>query len=107
MAPLMRQEVRAEMSEVGIPGVRSAVSRIADRLVAAVPPPLRPGAGQSPTIEVMVIRSSQINAFTLPGGLICVDTSASREGGAAAPTRGGLATAPARAAKGLTAGSRD
>ena len=74
MAPLMRQEVRAEMTVVGTPEVRAGLSRIVDRLVAAVPEPLRPGAGPSPTIEVMVIRSPQINAFTLPGGLICVDT---------------------------------
>jgi len=57
LGPLMRQQIRASQKVMDTPLVEAGFSRIMDRLLA-----------------ILVIDSPDINAFTLPGGLICVDT---------------------------------
>ena len=70
LAPLVRQQVRASQKVIDEPLVTEAFSRIMGRLLPALP-----GGGSSgPRIDVLVVDSADVNAFTLPGGLICVDT---------------------------------
>jgi predicted Zn-dependent protease len=68
LKPLMLKQIRAEDRLVEVPVVASAVAGIMDRLAPAY-------AALSPEgIEVLVIDSPVINAFTVPGGVVCVYT---------------------------------
>jgi predicted Zn-dependent protease len=83
LGPLMRGQIRATQSVVGDQGVNQAFSAIMNRLLPALPVP----AGESTltvkdrefTVDVLVINSPEINAFTLPGRLICVNTGLIRQ----------------------------
>jgi predicted Zn-dependent protease len=86
LKPLMLKQIRAENRLVETPVVTGAVSAIMDRLTpayAAVPleaanvpqePPREPPAESRPAIEVLVVDSPVINAFTVPGGVVCIYT---------------------------------
>jgi predicted Zn-dependent protease len=77
LKPLMLKQIRAENRLVETPVVASAVAAIMDRLAPAYALPLD-GADvpkeSRPEIEVLVIDSPVINAFTVPGGVVCVYT---------------------------------
>jgi beta-barrel assembly-enhancing protease len=72
LGSLMRNQVRATQKVVDVPRVNEDFIVIADRLRDALP-------GQRTDFEVIVLQSREINAFTLPGDTICVDTGLIRE----------------------------
>jgi len=72
LGPLMRQQIRSTQWQVAAPGVDEAFAAIMGRLLPAMP-------GRPVKVEVLVIDSPEINAFTLPGRVICVDTGLIRE----------------------------
>jgi predicted Zn-dependent protease len=73
LAPLMVGQVRAENRLVETPAVTEAMSAIVERLApAGAEAPTEAEARSRPAIEVFVIDSPVINAFTLPGGIVCV-----------------------------------
>jgi len=82
LKPLMLKQIRAQNRLVEIPVLASAVAAIMDRLApvyAALPleaanVPQEPPGESRPAIEVLVIDSPVINAFTVPGGVVCVYT---------------------------------
>lgn len=75
LAPLMVSQVRAENRLVETPAVTEAMTAIVERLTrAGAEAPTEVEARSRPTIEVFVIDSPVINAFTLPGGIVCVYT---------------------------------
>jgi Zn-dependent protease with chaperone function len=72
LGPLMSSQVRATRKVVDAGPVVEGFQAIMARLEPALPgPPL--------TVEVIVIDSPEINAFTLPGRVICVDTGLIRQ----------------------------
>ena len=80
LGPIMRQQVRATASVVEDREVTRAFSVIMGRLVPAILAEDRVRAdGRKFTVDVLVVRSPEINAFTLPGRLICVDTGLIQE----------------------------
>ena len=86
LKPLMLKQIRAENRLVETPVVTIAVAAIMDRLAPAYAAVPAEDGGVSkvaskaaskeerPTIEVLVIDSPMINAFTVPGGVVCVYT---------------------------------
>jgi predicted Zn-dependent protease len=70
LGPIVRQQVRATRNVVEEPLVETGFSRIMGRLL----PALGGSGSTAPRIDVLVVDSPDVNAFTLPGGLICVDT---------------------------------
>ena len=90
LKPLMLKQIRAENRLVETPVVTIAVAAIMDRLAPAYAAMPAEDGGVSktaskaaskaaskeerPTIEVLVIDSPVINAFTVPGGVVCVYT---------------------------------
>jgi beta-barrel assembly-enhancing protease len=72
LGPLMSQQIRSTQKQVTEPEVEEAFAAIMGRLLSAMP-------GSPMKVEVLVIDSPEINAFTLPGRLICVDTGLIRE----------------------------
>jgi predicted Zn-dependent protease len=75
LGPLILRQVEMSQSVLSNPAVDKAFAIIMDRLRPALNK-LAPG---SPSIRIVVIESSTINAFTLPGGIICVDTGLIRK----------------------------
>lgn len=84
LGPIMKEQIRATAAVVDDREVSSAFSAIMGRLLPAIPA----SAGEDRTfavqdrtltVEVLVINSPEINAFTLPGRVICVDTGLIRE----------------------------
>ena len=63
----MVDQIRATQKVIDEPDVTAGFSRLMGRLLSAIP-------GRPPAVEVLVIDSADINAFTLPGRVICVDT---------------------------------
>jgi len=78
LGPIMREQVRATASVVEDREVTGAFSAIMTRLLAAIPPD-EAGGDRALAVDVLVVKSPEINAFTLPGRLICVDTGLIRE----------------------------
>ncbi|MGA2615569.1 MAG: M48 family metallopeptidase [Spirochaetia bacterium] len=74
LGPLILRRVELSQSEVTNPAVDKAFALILARLRPALVQ-LAPG---SPGIRIVVIDSPTVNAFTLPGGIICVDTGLMR-----------------------------
>lgn len=82
LKPLMLKQIRAENRLVEVPVVTGAVAAIMDRLApayAAIPlegadVPREPPREPRPAIEVLVVDSPVINAFTVPGGVVCIYT---------------------------------
>jgi beta-barrel assembly-enhancing protease len=72
LGPLMVEQIRATRKLVEEPDVTGGFSTLMGRLLPAIP-------GSPLTVEVLVIDSPEINAFTLPGRVICVDTGLVRE----------------------------
>ena len=72
LGPLMRQQIRSSRWQVEVPQVDEVFAAIMGRLLPAMP-------GRPMNVEVLVIDSPEINAFTLPGRVICVDTGLIRE----------------------------
>jgi predicted Zn-dependent protease len=72
LGSLMREQVKATQKVVDVPEVTAEFAVIADRLHDALPEPRL-------KFDVIVLQSPEINAFTLPGGTICVDTGLIRE----------------------------
>ena len=68
LGPIVRREVRRLQKVREEPKVEAGISAIMGRLAPALP------KGVGPKIDVLVVDSPDVNAFTLPGGLICVDT---------------------------------
>ena len=80
LGPIMREQIRATASVVQDREVTRAFSVIMGRLLPAIPAEDRARAdGRKFTVEVLVVKSPEINAFTLPGRLICVNTGLIRE----------------------------
>ena len=80
LGPIMREQIRATASVVQDREVTRAFSVIMGRLLPAIPAEDRTRAdGRTFTVDVMVVKSPEINAFTLPGRLICVDTGLIRQ----------------------------
>ena len=67
LGPLLGEEVRTTRKVLDEPAVSGAFSAIIGRLLPAMPRPI-------PTLDLLVIDSPDINAFTLPGRVICIDT---------------------------------
>ncbi len=79
LGPLILHQVEMSQSVITNPAVDKAFGVIMDRLRPALER-LAPG---SPAIRIVVIDSPTVNAFTLPGGIICVDTGLIRDLGSA------------------------
>lgn len=80
LGSLMRNQIRATQKVIDLPLVNKGFAVIAGRLHAALPEsPGAEGAFQGIRFEVIVLQSPEINAFTLPGGTVCVDTGLIRE----------------------------
>lgn len=77
LGPIMKGQIRATAEVVDDREVSNAFSAIMGRLLPAIPG--SPVEDRAFTVEVLVIRSPEINAFTLPGRVICVDTGLIRE----------------------------
>ncbi len=72
LGSLMRSQVLATQKVIDVPTVKAAFAVIAGRLHDALPDPrIR--------FDVIVLQSSEINAFTLPGAVVCVDTGLIRQ----------------------------
>ncbi len=67
LAPLVLDQVRATRSVMDDATVTAAFADIIARLEVAAP-------GMTPAPRVLVVRSPEANASTLPGGIICVNT---------------------------------
>jgi predicted Zn-dependent protease len=72
LGPLLSQQIRSTQRQVTESVVADAFGAIMGRLLPAMP-------GRPMNVEVLVIDSPEINAFTLPGRVICVDTGLIRE----------------------------
>jgi len=72
LGSLLRSQVTATQKVIDVPLVNKDFAVIAGRLRDALPEPRI-------TFEVIVLQSREINAFTLPGDTICVDTGLIRE----------------------------
>ena len=66
LKPLMLKQIRAENRLVEEAAVTEAVAAIMQRLDPAY------AAAGRPSIEILVIDSAVVNAFTVPGGVVCV-----------------------------------
>jgi beta-barrel assembly-enhancing protease len=74
LGPLILHQVEQSQSVLSDAAVDKAFATIMARLHAALDQ-LAPG---SPEIRIVVIDSPEINALTLPGGIVCVDTGLMR-----------------------------
>ena len=80
LGSLMRNQVRATQKVIEVPRVSKGFAVITKRLTDAIPGPAAgEGSPQPRSFEVIVLESPEINAFTLPGGTVCVDTGLIRE----------------------------
>jgi predicted Zn-dependent protease len=80
LGSLMRTQIRATQKVVETPRVRKGFAVIVKRLEAALPGPAAEAEGlKGKSFEVIVLQSPEINAFTLPGDTICVDTGLIRQ----------------------------
>jgi len=83
LGSLMRRQIRVTRQVIEVPLVQEAFAVIAMRLREALPEP-------HASFEVIVLESPEINAFTLPGDIVCVDTGLIRELGSAEEMAGVL-----------------
>ena len=67
LGSLIREQIRATSRVIDVPVADDDLALIVKRLHDALPEP-------RPSFEVMVVQSPDINAFTLPGNTVCVDT---------------------------------
>lgn len=86
LKPLMQKQIRAENRMVEDPAVTTAIAAILRRLEPVYAevsldesgiPATATGSdrlGSRPRIEILVIDSPVVNAFTVPGGVVCVYT---------------------------------
>jgi predicted Zn-dependent protease len=80
LGSLMRNQIRATHRVIDAPRVTKGFAVITKRLSAALPEPFEAeGRGKGRTLEVLVLESPEINAFTLPGDTVCVDTGLIRQ----------------------------
>ena len=77
LGPIMKEQIRATAAVVDDREVSSAFSAIMGRLLPAIP--ASAVEDRRITVDVLVINSPEINAFTLPGRVICVDAGLIRE----------------------------
>jgi predicted Zn-dependent protease len=77
LGPIMKEQIRATAAVVDDREVSSAFSAILGRLLPAIP--ASAVEDRRITVDVLVINSPEINAFTLPGRVICVDKGLIRE----------------------------
>lgn len=77
LGPIMKEQIRATAAVVDDREVSSAFSAILGRLLPAIP--ASAVEDRRITVDVLVINSPEINAFTLPGRVICVDAGLIRE----------------------------
>jgi predicted Zn-dependent protease len=77
LGPLMQRQIRATEYVVDDREVTGAFSAIMGRLLPAVP--AGAAGGRPLTVDILVVKSPEINAFTLPGRLICVTTGLIKE----------------------------
>jgi len=77
LGPIMKEQIRATAAVVDDREVSSAFSAIMGRLLPAIP--ASAVEDRRITVDVLVINSPEINAFTLPGRVICVDKGLIRE----------------------------
>jgi predicted Zn-dependent protease len=78
LGALMRNQIHATQRVIDSPRVSKGFAVIAKRLSAALPVPAD-GELTGGSFEVIVLESPEINAFTLPGNTVCVDTGLIRE----------------------------
>jgi predicted Zn-dependent protease len=71
LGSLVKSQVLATNRAVDVPRVEEGFAVIVKRLHDSLP--------ESRTVDVIVLRSREINAFALPGGTICVNTGLIRE----------------------------
>jgi predicted Zn-dependent protease len=76
LGSLMREQIRATRSVVDAPAASDDLALIVKRLHEALPEP-------RPSFELMIVQSPEINAFTMPGDTICVNTGLLRALGSA------------------------
>jgi predicted Zn-dependent protease len=67
LGSLVQGQIRATQKVVDDPAVSADFSVLVERLRDALPEP-------RPSLQVIVLQSREINAFTLPGDTICVNT---------------------------------
>jgi len=77
LGPIMKEQIRATAAVVDDREVSSAFSAIMGRLLPVIP--ASAVEDRRITVDVLVINSPEINAFTLPGRVICVDAGLIRE----------------------------
>ncbi len=80
LGSLMRTQIRATQKVVETPRVKKGFAVIAKRLAGALPGSAAETEGlKGRSFEVIVLQSPEINAFTLPGNTICVDSGLIRQ----------------------------
>jgi len=79
LGPMILRQVELSHSVISSPAGDKAFSTIMDRLR----PALEQLAPESPGVRIVVIDSPTVNAFALPGGIICVYTGLMRNLGSA------------------------
>ena len=79
LGPLILRQVELSQSVVSNPAVDAAFVKIMDRLR----PAFEQLSPDSPHLRIVIIDSPTVNAFTLPGGIICVYTGLMRNLGSA------------------------
>lgn len=77
LGPIMKEQMRATARVADDREVGSAFSAIMGRMLPAIPSSAV--EDRKLTVDVLVIDSPEINAFTLPGRVICVNTGLIRE----------------------------
>ena len=83
LGSLMREQIRATRVVVDVPLAQEDLERIVKRLRDALPDP-------KPDFDVMIVQTPEVNAFTLPGDTICVNTGLLRALGSAEELAGVL-----------------
>jgi beta-barrel assembly-enhancing protease len=76
LGSLMREQIRTTRTVIDVPAADDGLALIVKRLRDALPEP-------RPDFEVMILQSPEVNAFTMPGDTICVDTGLLRALGSA------------------------
>jgi beta-barrel assembly-enhancing protease len=80
LGSLLRGQILATRKVIETPRVSSGFGVIMKRLSASLPGTVVEEEGlKARTFEVIVLQSPEINAFTLPGDTICVDTGLIRQ----------------------------
>ncbi|HTZ51778.1 MAG TPA: M48 family metallopeptidase [Spirochaetia bacterium] len=76
LGSVMREQIRTTRAVVDVPVAQDDLERIVSRLRDSLPDP-------RPDFDVMIVQTPEVNAFTMPGDTICVNTGLLRALGSA------------------------